>query len=154
MARPPTHALNHPSEHKTLAGDPGITHMNGAPGPLCLLLTSLIIRVGGKLVCQVFFGGKWLGGWRLVGFWRVEGVDRKTRGRGEGRPGAKARLIPRPIIRGAEAPLSLRRQEQQQVQRPQVSEARPGAPGEDPYKTTADQMQEQKQRREFGGRKG
>gem|GEM_PF-6386053 len=28
----PTHALNHPSEQELLAGDPGITRMNGAPG--------------------------------------------------------------------------------------------------------------------------
>ena len=44
-------------------------------GRVCLLPTALIIRVGGKLLCQLFFGGKWLLGWELWGFWRAEGLD-------------------------------------------------------------------------------
>src|SRR5208283_547143 len=81
-------------------------------GSLCLL-TTLIIRVGGKLVCQVFFGGKWLVGCGLWGFWRVEGVDRKNscqlqvaRCQLMKKPGAEA-LLALGIIRGAEAPRSL-----------------------------------------------
>jgi len=37
-----------------------------------------IIRDWGELLCQLLFVGKWLVGWGLGGFWRVEGLDRKN----------------------------------------------------------------------------
>ena len=48
----------------------------GALGRVCLvLLTDLIIQDGGKLVCQLFFGGKWLMASGLGEILRGEGVD-------------------------------------------------------------------------------
>ena len=47
-----------------------------AVGRVCVdLLTALIIRVGGKLLCQVFFGGKWLMRCWLVDFLGAQGLD-------------------------------------------------------------------------------
>jgi hypothetical protein len=62
-----------------------------APG-FSLISTALIIRAGGKLLCQLFLSFKWFEWSWLGGFWRVEGLDRKNRGqgcgvRGEGRTG-------------------------------------------------------------------
>ena len=45
-----------------------------APG-FSLISTALIIRVGGKLLCQLFFGFMWFSWCELGGFWRVEGLD-------------------------------------------------------------------------------
>ena len=47
---------------------------------------TLIVRVGGKLLCQLFFGFIWFSWYELGGFLGVEGLDRKTgvRGREEG----------------------------------------------------------------------
>ena len=42
-----------------------------------VLLTDLIIRVRGKLVCQLFFVGKLLIVGLLLGNWRVEGLDKR-----------------------------------------------------------------------------
>jgi hypothetical protein len=41
------------------------------------LITTLIIRDGGKLVCQLFFVGKLLIVGLLLGNWRVEGLDKR-----------------------------------------------------------------------------
>jgi hypothetical protein len=55
-----------------------------AAGRVCLvLLTDLIIRVGGKLLCQVFLSFKWFGWCGLGGNWGVEGLDKKTGIRGK-----------------------------------------------------------------------
>jgi hypothetical protein len=49
---------------------------NPCPTTSTILSTlSLIIWVGGKLLCQLFFGGKWLMGCGLGGFLGVEGLD-------------------------------------------------------------------------------
>jgi len=40
-----------------------------------VLLTDLIIRDGGKLVCQVFLSFKWFGWCGLGGIWSFEGLD-------------------------------------------------------------------------------
>ena len=42
---------------------------------MCIVPPIFIIEVWGKLVCQLFFGGKWLMASGLGGFWRGEGVD-------------------------------------------------------------------------------
>jgi hypothetical protein len=52
-----------------------------APG-FSLISTALIIRVGGKLLCQLFLSFKWFEWRRLGGFWRVEGLDTKNRSQG------------------------------------------------------------------------
>ena len=55
-----------------------------AIGRGCLiLLTDLIIRRGGKLVCQVFSGFKLFGWCWLRGIWGFEGLDKKTGVRGK-----------------------------------------------------------------------
>ena len=43
----------------------------------------LIVRVGGKLLCQLFFGFIWFSWYELGGFLGVEGLDRKTGVRGK-----------------------------------------------------------------------
>ena len=45
---------------------------------------TLIVRVGGKLLCQLFFGFIWFSWYELGGFLGVEGLDRKTGVRGQG----------------------------------------------------------------------
>jgi hypothetical protein len=55
-----------------------------AIGRVCLvLLTALIIRDGGKLLCQVFLSFKLFGWCGLGGNWGVEGLDKKTGVRGK-----------------------------------------------------------------------
>ena len=51
---------------------------------------TLIVRVGGKLLCQLFFGFIWFSWYELGGFLGVEGLDRKigVRGRGVRKGGA------------------------------------------------------------------
>jgi len=77
------------------------------------LLTGLIIRVGGKLLCQVFFFGKWLIWYWLWSFLGVEGLDKGNYwafcGSWSGKsPGLKPPDSAR-LIQGAEAPCSLRK---------------------------------------------
>ena len=49
---------------------------------------TLIVRVGGKLLCQLFFGFIWFSWYELGGFLGVEGLDRKIGVRGQG-PGVR-----------------------------------------------------------------
>jgi len=47
-------------------------------GRVCFVfLTDLIIRRGGKLLCQLFFWGKWFSWCWLGGIWGVEGLDKR-----------------------------------------------------------------------------
>jgi hypothetical protein len=46
-----------------------------------------MIRDGTYLLCQLFFGFIWFIWSELGGFWRVEGVDKKTGNREQGRTG-------------------------------------------------------------------
>jgi hypothetical protein len=55
----------------------------GGLAGLLVLITILIIRDGGKLVCQLFFGGKLLILGLLLGNWRVEGLDNRICGIGQ-----------------------------------------------------------------------
>ena len=49
-----------------------------AVGRVCLvLLTDLIIRRGGKLLCQLFLWGKWFGWCGLGGIFDFEGLDKR-----------------------------------------------------------------------------
>jgi hypothetical protein len=59
----------------------------GWPGLSVVLLTDLIIRVGGKLLCQLFFGFMLFSWCELGGFLGVEGLDRKTGNRKTGKQG-------------------------------------------------------------------
>jgi hypothetical protein len=56
-----------------------------AIGRVCLvMLTDLIIRVGGKLLCQLFLIFMWFAWCGLGGNWGFEGLDKKTGVRGKG----------------------------------------------------------------------
>ena len=63
-----------------------------AIGRVCLvLLTDLIIRDGGKLVCQILKRFMLFGWCGLGGFWGFEGVDRRILVAGEERTTARAK---------------------------------------------------------------
>jgi hypothetical protein len=51
-------------------------------GRVCLLPTALIIRRGGKLLCQLLKRFMLFGWCELGGIWGFEGLDRKNRGEG------------------------------------------------------------------------
>jgi hypothetical protein len=56
-----------------------------AIGRVCLvMLTDLIIRVGGKLLCQLFLIFMWFVWCWLGGNWGFESLDKKTGVRGKG----------------------------------------------------------------------
>jgi hypothetical protein len=61
----------------TVEGQGPVKCEDPADGRVCLvLLTDLIIRVGGKLVCQLFLSFKWFGWCGLGGILEFEGLDK------------------------------------------------------------------------------